>query len=421
MTLRFDRDRLLTFGRFVWQRFLDDKCFETAGALSYTTLVSLVPLTVATLAMFAAFPMFENARDTLMNFVFSNFVPTAGDTVQKTLQEFSTNASKLTGISVLVMLFSAVSMMNSVEDRLNRIWQVRHHRPWGPRLLLYWAALTLGPVLVVGGIALTSYVTAVPMLRDAGQQLGVGQRLLKELPFVVTFLTLWLMYTTIPNRHVDKRHSAIGAFLGAILFEIARWGFTIYAAHAQNYHDIYGALAVIPLLLLWIYLSWTIVLLCASVAASIAAFDYQPPTQALPEGAEFLGLLVVLRHFIDAQRSGGRVDPATLRVAEPYLRSTTINTYFDDLHRAGMIQRSEGGGWLLSRSLDSTDLLHVYRHSGYRLPIDPAAQADHLGIALPSELLELLEKLARHLDATLGTRLDRAYPVSSPSPEEPAS
>src|ERR1700758_591395 len=130
MNMRFDRDRTLTLGRFLWRRFLDDKCFETAGALSYTTLVSLVPLTVAVLAMFAAFPKFEEARDTLINFVFGNFVPAAGETVQKALLDFASNARKLTGISILVMLFSAVSMMNSIEDRLNRIWHVRHHRPW---------------------------------------------------------------------------------------------------------------------------------------------------------------------------------------------------------------------------------------------------------------------------------------------------
>jgi membrane protein len=422
MNLRIDRDRALALARFLWCRFLDDKCFETAGALSYTTLVSLVPLTVAVLAMFAAFPMFEQARDTLIDFVFSNFVPAAGETVQKTLLDFASNARKLTGISILVMLFSAVSMMISIEDRLNRIWQVRQHRPWGPRLLLYWAALTLGPVLVVGGIAVTSYVAAVPMLRNAGQQLGIGQELLKALPFVVTFLTLWLMYTTIPNQRVNKKHTAIGAVLGALLFELARWVFTQYVQGAHNYQQIYGALAIIPLLLLWIYLSWVIVILCASVAASISAFEYQAPCDQMPAGSEFLGLLVVLRHFVDAQRGGRCVDPLSIREAEPYLRSESILTYFDDLARANLIHRSETGGWSLVRSLDSTDLLHVYQHSGYRLPLNPAEQIAASGIELPPELLSLLTRLAHSLDATLGTRLDRVYPVhSSPTPHRQVS
>ncbi|RDS82372.1 YihY family inner membrane protein [Dyella psychrodurans] len=414
MNLRFNRDRTLTFSYFLWQRFLNDKCFETAGALSYTTLVSLVPLTVAVLAMFAAFPMFEEARDTLINFVFTNFVPAAGETVQKALLDFASNARKLTGISILVMLFSAVSMMNSIEDRLNRIWKVRNHRPWGPRLLLYWAALTLGPVLVVGGIAVTSYVAAVPMFRDASEQLGIGQELLKALPLVVTFLTLWLMYTTIPNRRVNKKHTAIGAFLGAILFELARWMFTHYVQHAQNYQQIYGALAIIPLLLLWIYLSWVIVILCASVAASVSAFEYQAPCDVMPEGSEFLGLLVVLRHFVDAQRTGNALDPATVRAAEPYLRSESITAYFEDLARADLVHRRESGGWMMTRSLDSTDLLRVYCNSGYQLPLNPLKQAQASGIELPPELLSVLNELARSIDVTLGTRLDKVYPVTIP-------
>jgi membrane protein len=301
--------------------------------------------------------------------------------------------------------------MNSIEDRLNRIWQVQKHRPWGPRLLLYWAALTLGPVLVVGGIAITSYVAAVPMLRSASESLGIGQELLKAMPFVVTFLTLWLLYSTVPNRRVNRKHTALGALLGALLFEIARWGFTHYVRHAQNYQQIYGALAIIPLLLLWIYLSWVIVILCASVAASVSAFEYQKPCDVIPEGAEFLGLLVVLRHFVDAQRGGRSVDPTAIRAAEPCLRSTAIVTYFEDLSRAGVIQRGENGGWMMIRSLDSTDLLHVYRYNRYRLPLNPAEQVAAAGIQLPPELLSLLIKVAHVLHASLGTYLDKVYPV----------
>jgi membrane protein len=416
MAWRFDRDRALTFSRFIWQRFIDDKCFETAGALSYTTLVSLVPLMVAVLAMFSVFPVFEPARNMLLNFVFSNFVPATGEKVQETLLSFARNASQLTGISILVMLFSALSMMVSIEDRMNRIWRVHQPRTWGSRLLLYWAALTLGPILVVGGIAVTSYVTAMPLLAGAYARLGLGQRLLGVLPFVVTFVTLWLMYGVVPNCRVKRSDAAIGALLGGILFEIARWGFTLFVSRAQTYQQIYGVLATIPIFLLWIYLSWVIAILGASIAASLSAYEYHPPAETLPEGAEFLGLLVVLRHFVEAQRTGCSIDPATVRLQEPYLRSTAIACYFDDLQRADLIQRGEAGGWLLSRSLDSTDLLRVYRHSGYRLPLRPIDEALALGIALPPALIDLLAELARMLEETLGTRLDQAFP---PPPTEP--
>jgi membrane protein len=412
MAKPFNHDRTLKFSRFIWQRFIDDKCFETAGALSYTTLVSLVPLMVAVFAIFSVFPVFAGARDTLIAFVFDNFVPAAGEKLQSTLQSFADNASGLTGISVLVMLFSALSMMISIEDRLNRIWRVRQARGWGSRLLLYWAALTLGPILVVGSLATTSYVAAMPLLRQATGQFdaGLGQRLLAFLPFVVTFVTLWLAYAVIPNRTVVKRDAAIGALLGAILFEVARWGFTLFVRNAQTYQQIYGALAVLPIFLLWIYLSWVIVILCASIAASINAFEYHAPTASLPEGAEFLGLLVVLKHFVDAQRGGQCLDAAAVRARENYLRGSQVTRYFEDLQNADLIQRSENGDWALVRSLDSTDLLRVYNATHYRLPMRPDEEARALGIELPPTLMELLSAMAATLDRALGTRLDRIYP-----------
>ena len=416
MALRFDRDRTRSFSHFLWQRFIDDKCFETAGALSYTTLVSLVPLIVASLAIFAAFPAFADARSTLIEFVFSNFVPAAGERVQEYLNGFAENASKLTGLSVLVMFFSALSMMVSIEDRMNRIWRVERQRSWVSRVLLYWAALTLGPVLVVGGLAVASYATALPILHEAAGSLGLGQRLVATLPFIVTFLTLMLIYLVVPNRRVHWKNAAIGAVLGAVLFEIARWGFARFIHHAHTYQQVYGAaLAAIPIFLLWIYLSWVIVILCASVAASVSAFEYEPPRTCLPEDAALLGLLSVLGHFIEAQRVGAQLDPEGVRVRVPQLRYGVIVNYFADLERAEVIRRVEGGGWVLCRSLDSTDLLHVYAHCDYRVPLRPSQDAQAYGLELPVELVALLDSVAQSLDDHLRTRLDVAYPPASPA------
>ncbi len=420
MALRFDRDRTRSFSHFLWQRFIDDKCFETAGALSYTTLVSLVPLIVASLAIFAAFPAFADARSTLVEFVFSNFVPAAGERVQEYLNGFADNASKLTGISVLVMFFSALSMMVSIEDRLNRIWRVQRQRGWVSRLLLYWAALTLGPVLIVGGLAVASYATALPILNEAAGTLGLRQRLVGTLPFLVTFLTLMLIYLVVPNRRVRWQDAAMGALLGAVLFEVARWGFARFIHHAHTYQQVYGAaLAAIPIFLLWIYLSWVIVILCASVAASVSAFDYEPPRNCLPEEAAFLGLLVVLGHFIEAHRDGKQLNPDQLRDRVPQLRYGAIASYFDDLERAGVIRRVEGGGWLLCRSLDSTDLRRVYAHCSYRVPLRPSEEALAYGLRLPAALVALLDAAAQSLDDSLGTRLDMAYPPEAPAPNAP--
>jgi len=419
MALRFDRDRFHSFRRFLWTRFIDDKCFETAGALSYTTLVSLVPLIVASLAIFAAFPAFANARSMLISFAFDNFMPTAGEHVQQYLDAFADNASKLTGVSVLVMFFSALSMMVSIEDRMNRIWRVQRQRGWISRLLLYWAALTLGPILIVGGVAVASFATALPLLNDAASTLNLKERLVGLLPFTVTFLTLMLIYMVVPNRRVHWRNAAIGALLGAVLFEVARWGFARFIHQAHTYQQIYGAIAALPIFLLWIYLSWVIVILCASVAASVSAFDYLPPAEFLPKDAELLGLLVVLGRFIEAQREGRKINPDTVRAREPRLHRASIVNYFGDLQRAGLIHGEVGGGWLLTRSLDSTDLMRVYAHCTYRLPLHPAEEAHAYKLHLPEPLLALLDEAAHKLGHILDTPLDRAYPLTLPaSPKE---
>jgi membrane protein len=253
-------------------------------------------------------------------------------------------------------------------------------------------------------------VQAAPPIAHAPPQ---GVSALRVVPFLVTLITLWLMYAVIPNRRVSRRDAAIGALLGAVLFEFARWGFRAFVHGAHTYQQIYGkALAAIPIFLVWIYLSWIIVILGASIAAAISSFEYQPAAKTLPKGAEFLGLLVVLRHFVEAQREGRSVDPGDVRSREPYLCNAAILAYFDDLKHAELIQRNESGGWLLTRSLDSTDLLHVYKHSGYRLPLNPAQAAAMLDMKLPSELMGLLSDLADTLSASLGTQLDRAYPAS---------
>ncbi|MEW5315177.1 MAG: hypothetical protein WDW38_006623 [Sanguina aurantia] len=138
------------------------------------------------------------------------------------------------------------------------------------------------------------------------------------------------------------------------------------------------------------------------------------PGLRLPEDAEFLGLLVALRHFIDAQRDGTSVDKASVQLAEPYLHIGLIGDYFDELEEAGMIQRGEVGGWLLCRSLDNTSLLRIYEFSRYRLPLQPVERATALGIDLPPPLLDLLAKLADTVATTLAAGLDTVYPPDAP-------
>lgn len=400
---RIDRERLRAFARFLWQRFLDDKCFETAGALSYTTLFAIVPLLTAVLAILSAFPAFADWRIRVSDFIFRNFVPAAGSTVQGYLLQFADNASKLTAVGILFFLISALVMMASIEDRFNRIWRVQIARGGGSRFLLYWAALTVGPLLVVAGVALASYLFALPGLSGAAP---VGQHLLAFLPFVVTWAVLLAMYMAIPNCTVPFRHAAIAAFLAAILFEIARAAFAFYVRSVPSYQQVYGALAFIPIFLIWIYFSWVIVLLGASLAAALAAFEYRPLEAQLPRGCEFIGLLRVLQHFVVAQREGLGLHGRELRRREGFLGDDLLQRYLGDLHRAGLLTRAESGEWVLIRDLSTVSLVDLYRAGGYRLPLDHVA-LERAAAGLPPQaqmaVFAAIESLRSHLSPPLAT------------------
>jgi membrane protein len=411
-----DRERAGTFLRFTWQRFLEDRCMQTAGALSYTSVFALVPLTAAILGILAAFPGFAGWRDQITQWVFDNFVPAAGSTVQGYITQFAENASKATAVGVIVLLFSSISLMMSIEDAFNRIWRVQVSRGTSARFLIYWAALTAGPLLLVAALAISSYAFALPFIDAAEAQFSIKARVLAALPFLIVWSTLVAGYVVIPNRTVRVRLAVVGGFIAAVLFEAAKRGFALYATKYASYQQVYGALAMVPIFIFWIYLSWTIVLFGASITASLSAFDYRPANQLLPRGQEFAGLLRVIAHFVSAQRGGRGLHSEALRNAEPFLTDDLLQRYLGDLHRVGLIQRSEVGEWMVVRDLATTDLLEIYEEGGYQLPL----QAPDGSGSLQPPAAELLGRLGGQIRSALDVPLATLFPPDVPSCESPA-
>ncbi|HEX7370570.1 MAG TPA: YihY family inner membrane protein [Rhodanobacteraceae bacterium] len=408
------RDRHRAFALFFWHRFQNDKCFETAGALSYTTLFAIVPLLATIVAVVSVIPAFSGLRDSVTNFIFSSFVPAAGETVQGYLLQFADNASKLTVLGVLVLLVSALLMMASIEDRFNRIWRVPAPRKGSARFMLYWAALTLGPLLIVAGVAASSWVFAQPFLQGAGEQGFLGLQLIAFLPFAVTLLALFLLYVLVPNCRVRWRHALIGAVVGALLFEAARKGFAFYVQSMGNYQEVYGALAAVPIFLIWVFLSWVIVLLGASLTAALAAFEYRRPDELLPPGCEFVGLLRVVQHFVSAQRTGEGLDEADLSARERFLTADLLQRYLLDLQRTELIKRAEDGSWVMSRDADSIDVGDLFRAGGYRLPADTLA-LQRAATELAPEAREILQRAEDALRDHLAVPLRALFSTESPA------
>jgi membrane protein len=419
MTQYVDLDRARSFARFIWHRFFDDRCPSTAGALAYTSLFALVPLITALLGILSEFPVFAQWREQITTFLFENFVPATGAAIQGYFTEFAASASKATAIGILILLFSAISLMLSIEDAFNRIWRVATGRSHAARFVMYWTVLTLGPLLLATALAISSYVLALPLLAEAGESFQMKARLLGLLPFVIQWFALTASYVLIPNCKVHLRYAAVGAFIAALLFEIAKRAFAAYVTSGSSYNQIYGALAVIPVFIVWIYLSWIIVLLGASLTASMSAFDYRPYAPKLPAGEEFRGLVRVLGHFVDAQRESRGLDADELRLREAFLDDSLTQRYLADLDRAQLIQRSERGDFVLVRDPASTTLYDLYAAVDYRLPLQDSLFDDDTLLVRPANLP--LDVAAADLRKLWNLPISEIFPLTQRSESKESS
>ena len=406
-----DRERLRAFGKFLWHRFLEDRCFESAGALAYATLFALVPLAAVVFGVVSMFPLYEAWIDKLTSFVFANFVPRAAEAVADFLETSAANARGLPGLGAIALLVTALLTLASIEDTFNRIWRVTTARRALSRVLIYWTAMTLLPLLAVASLVVSSYVASLPLLVRAGESAEAGALLL-WLPVALELVTFTLAYRFIPNRTVATRHALIGGVLATVLFEAAKAGFAAYLGRA-NYQALYGAVAVIPIFLLWIYVSWVVVLLGASIAASLAAFRFQPRALRLPAGYELFGLLRLLGRFAEAQNTGRGLHTDELRRLEPMLTDDLLMRMLGEMHAIQVLQRTEAGDWVLVRDLDHLSLAELYEGAALRVPVLEAwlpCRDDTLGRCAEAALNELRLPLREQLKRSVATIFAKPTP-----------
>src|SRR5579859_6419232 len=261
-----------SFLRFLFKRFLDDNCLLTAGALSYTSLLAVVPLTATVLGVVAMLPVYQQWGDQLTVFLFNHFVPRSAASVTDYIRTFASSARGLTGFGAVGVLVTSFLTMWSIEDAFNRTWRVSR-RPHAS-FLMYCAALTLGPLLAVLILAMSSYLFSLPLLA-AAKQSELARYGLRLVPVVLELIAFATAYKVIPNHRVRVRHALAGGALATLLFECAKYAIAYYLRRA-SYQQIYGALAAIPIFLLWIWVSWLVVLLGATFTAALSAFRFQP-------------------------------------------------------------------------------------------------------------------------------------------------
>jgi membrane protein len=348
---------------YLAQRFAADRCTRAAASLAYTSLLALVPLFTVLFVTLAAFPAFQEWRAAIEGFVFRNFVPAFGDQIQSHLGEFTDKARGLRAAGIAVLVVTVLAMMATIESTFNVIWGIKRKRPLMVRFVVYWAVLTLGPILIGAGMVATSYIVSLPLL-DGATAGGLRAQLIGTFPVLATTLAFVLFFKVIPYRPVPLLHALAGGIVASILFEVAKGAFALYVTQFPSQQAIYGAFATVPIFLLWIYLSWIIVLLGAEITQCLTTFPTADPRGRRRRSVVdpmFAAYRVLLRLY-QAQKTGRGVSEKQLLVQEPRFDYTVINGALERLDSAGWIGRNDAYLWVLMRDptrLTLFDLLQI--------------------------------------------------------------
>jgi len=348
---------VLGFMRFVLGRWTEDRCPQIAGSLTYTTLLALVPIFVIAVSVLSSAPFFEDVMAQIKIFLLLNLMPEiAGKIITVYMEEFSGNARRLTTVGLLAVFVLSVLLMLIVDRSLNAIWRIKRSRPYWLSVIGYVVLLLAGPLLIGVSVSITTYLMTLSLrVTDAPPEWNSW--LLRIVPVSVTTIAFFLIYRIIPHRHVPWRHALFGAAVAAILFEAAKDLFTLYVRTAPTYNLVYGASAAVPIFLVWIYLSWLVILLGAEVTAASAYWRGGLWKEPATLGGAFRQAVSVTRALLAAKgeaQSFERLREAT---------GLPTKQLEDTLHRmaeAGLATRVGRTGYVLAKDAAETTLEDLY-------------------------------------------------------------
>ena len=306
--VRFDLDTLKRLAQFAAKRSSEDRIPQVAGSLTFTTMLSLVPLATVAFALFTAFPIFSSFQMSLQIFLADHLMPAQlNSQIFDYLNQFASKAKGLTTIGMIFLFVTAVMTMMTVESAFNVIWRVRKARPIAQRILVYWAIITLGPILIGVSLSISSYLFTRSMAVTAVQHIpSVIDWALTGAALPLTALAFTMLYVFLPNCRVEWRDAVIGGITAAIAFELAKRGFGYYVRRIPTYTAVYGAFAAVPLFLLWMYLCWFIALAGAMIASALPAIRIGQFHRPTFEGSDLFDSLELLARLSEARDAGKR-------------------------------------------------------------------------------------------------------------------
>ncbi len=398
---------IVTLKSFPWgntaavlrERFREDRLGLTASSLTFTTMIALVPLFTVALSIFTAFPIFAKMQDVLQQWLIESLVPdNIARNVLGYLTQFASKASRLGAVGLVLLLGTALALILTIDRTLNNIWRVKRVRPLAQRVLIYWAALTLGPLLLGASLTITSYVLSASRGWVGGMPGGL-RLLLDILEFAMLAAGMAALFRYVPNTQVRWAHAWTGGIFVAGAFEIAKKLLAAYLGAVPTYSAVYGAFATVPIFLLWMYIAWVIVLLGAVVAAYLPSLLEGVARRGGTPGWPFQLAVEVLQALDAAQDQGGkglslsqlsaqlRVDD--LQLEQPLETLIQLDWIGQLAEEGGQVGSQHGPRYVLLADKDSAPLMALVNR--LLLPSAPSLQfIEHIGLKPSSVLREAL-------------------------------
>ena len=364
--------------RLLRDRFREDRLGVTASSLTFTTVIALVPMLAVALSLFTAFPLFAKFQEALQRWLIDSLIPdNIPRQVMGYLTQFALKASKLGALGFAALLATVFALVITIDRTFNQIWRVRRSRPWAQRLLIYWACITLLPIVLGASLTITSYIVTASR-GVVGNLPGALRYTLDALELVMIAGATAAAYHFVPYTQVRWSHAWVGGALVAAGIELAKKGLTVYLGLVPTYSAVYGAFATVPILLIWIYLAWVIVLLGAVITSTLPSLLSGLPMRRTGPGAGFEQALRLLA-CLDEARQAGRQGMTLLELSqaighEPHGVSSLLGTLIH-LDWVGQLSENSRSGqrYVLLVQPDAVAVAALAER--LLLPRNPATQA----------------------------------------------
>lgn len=396
LVINFVRQGVFYF-RLVVRRFINDGCQHSAAALTYMTLFALVPLLTVMFTVLSLVPSFSGLSDQIEQLILDNMLPSTGAELFAYLREFSSQARRLSGPGIILLVVTAYLMLVNIEKVFNRIWETPGRRTGISSFLVYWAVLSLGPLLLGAGLMINTYLLSLQFVTENQELSGYIYALLEYLPWLMTALAFTLLYKAVPNQQVFFKNAVIGGLVATLVFEAAKALFGFIVSNS-SFRSVYGAFSIVPLFLLWTYLCWMIILAGAEFVRAKETFAAEVGGR---EFSKSQALFMALSLFHKAQLKG--VAMSDRRMGASGLHSQQWHELRDQMLAKNVITVTQNGRYVLTRDLSQTSFWQMLNLMG-----NDMAPADH---PLPDELAkhhpwitrynELMQNVQDHAEQNL--------------------